>query len=83
MTTPADALPLLYRFADLTLDVANCVTRRGRPIELKSLDFDLLRFLVESAPNVRDIGMVAYWQQYGWPTRFCRRFDEHDFACDL
>ena len=42
-----------YRFADLALDVARRrVTRDGQPIELKALDFDLLRFLVESAPNI-------------------------------
>src|SRR5262245_41031489 len=53
MTPPADSQPSNYRFADLTLDVARrCVTRRGQAIELKALDFDLLRFLVESAPNV-------------------------------
>jgi hypothetical protein len=49
MTT--DGLPN-YRFADLTLDVTRrSVTRQGRAIELKALDFDLLRFLVEQAPN--------------------------------
>ena len=53
MTKPADIPPSSYRFADLSLDVPRrSVTRRGQPIELKSLDFDLLRFLVESAPNV-------------------------------
>src|SRR5262245_52233620 len=52
MTSPAD-VPPGYRFADLTLDVARrSVTRHGDAIELKALDFDLLRFLVESAPNV-------------------------------
>ena len=53
MTPEADSLPSKYRFADLTLDVARrCVTRQGQTIELKALDFDLLRFLVESAPNL-------------------------------
>jgi len=61
MTTPADGhLPSIYRFADLTLDVARrCVTRQGRPIELKALDFDLLRFLVESAPDVVNGDVLA------------------------
>ena len=60
MTTPADGLPSIYRFADLTLDVARRrVTRQGQPIELKALDFDLLRFLVESAPNVVNADVLA------------------------
>jgi TolB-like protein/DNA-binding winged helix-turn-helix (wHTH) protein/Tfp pilus assembly protein PilF len=60
MTKPADIPPSSYRFADLALDVARrSVTRRGQPIELKSLDFDLLRFLVESAPNVVNPDAVA------------------------
>jgi TolB-like protein/DNA-binding winged helix-turn-helix (wHTH) protein/tetratricopeptide (TPR) repeat protein len=60
MTTPADDLPSVYRFADLTLDpVRRRVTRQNQPIELKSLDFDLLRFLVESAPNVVNPDVLA------------------------
>ena len=60
MTTPADGLPSIYRFADLTLDAARRrVTRQGQPIELKALDFDLLRFLVESAPNVVNADVLA------------------------
>jgi TolB-like protein/DNA-binding winged helix-turn-helix (wHTH) protein len=53
MTTPANGTAPCYRFADLTLDVAQRrVIRQGRPIELSALNFDLLRILVESAPNV-------------------------------
>jgi TolB-like protein/DNA-binding winged helix-turn-helix (wHTH) protein len=49
-----------YRFADLTLDIARRrLTRAGQPIELKALDFDLLRFLVESAPNVVNTEVLA------------------------
>jgi TolB-like protein/DNA-binding winged helix-turn-helix (wHTH) protein/Tfp pilus assembly protein PilF len=49
-----------YRFADLTLDAARrSVTRNGEPIELKALDFDLLRFLVEAAPNVVNADVLA------------------------
>src|SRR4029079_16696609 len=61
MTIPRDALsPSHYRFADITLDAARrCVTRSGRAIELKSLDFDLLRFLVEQAPNVVNADVLA------------------------
>src|SRR4026208_400151 len=60
MTPPPDGLPSNYRFADLTLDVARrCVTRQGQTIELKALDFDLLRFLVEQAPNVVNADVLA------------------------
>ena len=60
MTTPVDNLPVNYRFADLTLDVARrSVTRQGQTIELKALDFDLLRFLVEHAPNVVNADVLA------------------------
>src|SRR5688572_6450575 len=60
MTSPADDLASNYRFADLTLDVARrCVTRQGQTIELKALDFDLLRFLVEQAPNVVNADVLA------------------------
>jgi TolB-like protein/DNA-binding winged helix-turn-helix (wHTH) protein len=60
MTTPAGGLPTRYRFADLTLDTAQRrVTRQGQPIELKALDFDLLRFLAESAPNVVNADLLA------------------------
>ena len=60
MTTPAESLPSILRFADLVLDAARRrVTRQGEPIELKALDFDLLRFLVESAPNVVNVDVLA------------------------
>ena len=53
-------MPSVYRFADLTLDVARrSVTRQRTPIELKALDFDLLRFLVESAPDVVNADVLA------------------------
>ena len=60
MPLPADGLPSNYRFADLTLDVARrCVTRQRQAVELKALDFDLLHFLVESAPNVVNADVLA------------------------
>ena len=30
---------------------------------------------------VRQIGLVDYWKQYGWPD-MCRPFGENDFECD-
>jgi TolB-like protein/DNA-binding winged helix-turn-helix (wHTH) protein/Tfp pilus assembly protein PilF len=60
MPTAETGLPSTYRFADLTLDVARrSVMRRGELIELKTLDFDLLRFLVEQAPNVVNADVLA------------------------
>jgi TolB-like protein/DNA-binding winged helix-turn-helix (wHTH) protein len=61
MTPPTPDGPLTrYRFADLTLDVARrSVTCQAQPIELKALDFDLLRFLVEQAPNVVNADVLA------------------------
>jgi TolB-like protein/DNA-binding winged helix-turn-helix (wHTH) protein/Tfp pilus assembly protein PilF len=60
MASPVDDLPSNYRFADLTLDVARRrVTRRGETLELKALDFDLLRFLVAQAPNVVNADVLA------------------------
>src|SRR6187551_1965614 len=60
MTNVSDNSPTSYRFADLTLDVARrSVARGGQPIELKALDFDLLRFLVEQAPNVVNADVLA------------------------
>ena len=42
-----------YRFDDLTLDAGQCrVWRDGRAIQLSKLTFDLLRVLVEAAPNL-------------------------------
>jgi hypothetical protein len=29
----------------------------------------------------RQIGLVDYWKQYGWPD-MCRPFGENDFECD-
>jgi TolB-like protein/DNA-binding winged helix-turn-helix (wHTH) protein/Tfp pilus assembly protein PilF len=60
MTNVSDNLATNYRFADLTLDMLRrSVARGGQPIELKALDFDLLRFLVEQAPNVVNADVLA------------------------
>jgi TolB-like protein/DNA-binding winged helix-turn-helix (wHTH) protein len=60
MTTPASSPAPVYRFADLTLDAGQRrVLRQGQTIELSALNFDLLRLLVESAPNVVSTGALA------------------------
>ena len=30
---------------------------------------------------LREIGIVAHWQAYGWPD-ICRQLDGDDFECD-
>jgi TolB-like protein/DNA-binding winged helix-turn-helix (wHTH) protein len=60
MSTPASTPAPVYRFADLTLDAGQRrVLREGRAIELSALNFDLLRQLVESAPNVVSSELLA------------------------
>jgi hypothetical protein len=41
-----------------------------------------MRRLPEFETFMREIGMVTYWQEYGWPP-FCHRLDvdAHDFEC--
>ena len=56
-----------YRFDDLTLDVGQCrVWRDGQPIQLSKLTFELLRVLVEAAPNLVTHDQLA---QHVWGTR--------------
>jgi DNA-binding winged helix-turn-helix (wHTH) protein len=53
MTTPTNGQRPRYQFEDLIFDVARRrVARRGSSIEVAGLNFDLLKILVESAPNV-------------------------------
>ena len=56
-----------YRFDDLTLDVGQCrVWRDGQPIQLSKLTFELLRVLVEAAPNLVTHDQLA---QHVWGAR--------------
>ena len=41
-----------------------------------------MRRLPEFKTYMREIGMVAYWQEYGWPTPSAGRWVQHDFECD-
>ena len=53
MASFAAAPASCYRFADLTLDPGRrCVWRGAQQIRLSNLTFELLRVLVEQAPNV-------------------------------
>jgi tetratricopeptide (TPR) repeat protein len=40
-----------------------------------------MRQLPDFKAFLREIGIVAYWQDYGWP-EICRPLDGDDFACD-
>lgn len=53
MDSSAQSPPRRYRFGDITLDLGQYRVSRGRkPIRLAKLTFELLRVLVEAAPNV-------------------------------
>jgi hypothetical protein len=43
--------------------------------------FEDVRRLPEFKDVVRDLDLVGYWREYGWPT-FCRPLDGDDFACE-
>jgi TolB-like protein/DNA-binding winged helix-turn-helix (wHTH) protein/Tfp pilus assembly protein PilF len=74
---PANDTPHRYQLADLTLDVAQRrVSRQGRPIELSALTFDLLRTLVESAPNVvtcEDLAEKVWGRHFVSPENVAQR----------
>jgi len=41
-----------------------------------------MRRLPEFEDYMREVGMVAYWEEYDiWPP-FCHKIDEHEFECD-
>jgi hypothetical protein len=42
--------------------------------------FEDVRRLPDFKDIVRDLDLVEYWREYGWPP-FCRPLDGNDFAC--
>jgi len=40
-----------------------------------------MRRLPEFMAYLREIGMVDYWKEYGWPD-ICHPLGENDFECD-
>lgn len=61
-----DRPELRYHFADLTLDPGRCrLTRANEPIHLGRLTYQMLRVLVESAPNVvsQDEFALKVWKR--------------------
>jgi hypothetical protein len=43
--------------------------------------FEDVRRLADFKSLVRDLGLVDYWREYGWPP-FCRALDGDEFACE-
>ena len=48
---------------------------------MPSNTFAAMRRLPEFKTYLRKIGMVDYWQEYGWPD-ICRPLGDNDFECD-
>lgn len=53
----------------------------GQAVYLWLPQFKQMRRLPEFKTLLRDVGIVAYWQKYGWPT-ICRPVRDDDFECD-
>ena len=53
----------------------------GRMVYVWMPQLSSMRQLPEFKQYLKDIGMVAYWQEYGWPP-FCRPLDQHHFECN-
>jgi tetratricopeptide (TPR) repeat protein len=72
-------------FGDAALALAamrSAVTEQGgQAVYLWLPQLKGMRQLPEFKAFLREIGIVAYWQEYGWPD-ICRPLDGDDFACD-
>lgn len=53
----------------------------GRTLYLWAPQLKEMRQLPEFKAFLRDIGIVAYWEEYGWPA-ICRPLEGDDFECD-
>ncbi len=53
----------------------------GRTIYLWMPQLKEMRQLPEFKTLLREIGIVAHWQEYGWPD-ICRQLEGDDFECD-
>jgi hypothetical protein len=69
--------------AALALDaMRSAVTEQGaQAVYLWAPQLKEMRQLPEFKALLRDIGIVAYWWEYGWPA-ICRPLDGDDFDCD-
>ena len=69
--------------ADFALRVLGDSLRRGSAINVDFLwlpAFDTVRALPDFEGFVRDLGLDAYWREYGWP-EFCQPLDNVRFEC--
>jgi hypothetical protein len=53
----------------------------GQAVYLWMPQLKEMRQLPEFKAFLREIGMVAYWEEYGWP-EICRPVDDDTFNCD-
>lgn len=53
----------------------------GRTLYLWMPQLKEMRQLPEFKALLREIGIVAHWQEYGWPD-ICRPLDNDTFICD-
>jgi TolB-like protein/DNA-binding winged helix-turn-helix (wHTH) protein len=69
--------------APLALDaIRSAVTEQGgQTVYLWLPQLKQMRQLPEFKAFLREIGIVAHWQEYGWP-EICRPLDGDDFACN-
>jgi tetratricopeptide (TPR) repeat protein len=69
--------------AGLALDAmrAAIAEQGGQAVYLWFPQLKEMRQLPEFKAFMRDIGIVAYWQEYGWPD-ICRPLANDDFDCD-
>jgi hypothetical protein len=68
--------------AALALDAMRSLVAKAsaQAVYLWHPQFQEMRQLPEFKTLLRDIGIVAHWERYGWPT-ICRRLDGDDFHC--
>jgi hypothetical protein len=69
--------------AALALDAMRSLVAKAsaQAVYLWLPQFEEMRQLPEFRALLRDLGIVAHWDAYGWPA-ICRRLDGDDFACD-
>jgi hypothetical protein len=53
----------------------------GRIVYIWMPQLASMRRLPEFKAYMREVGMVAYWQEFGWPP-FCHMVEPTDFECD-
>jgi TolB-like protein len=69
--------------AELALDAMQSAVAEqgGQMVYVWLPQLEEMRQLPEFKALLRDLGIVAHWQEYGWPP-ICRPLDREDFECD-